>query len=54
MKPLVKEEFLFIVEYPKIAEMILTIQPPSITIFRPSLEKRKEKEENKEVSSKNI
>ncbi len=53
-KPLVKEEFLFIVEHPKIAEMILTMQPPKITIFRPSVEKRKEKEEKKLSREKSL
>ncbi|MHA1254969.1 MAG: hypothetical protein ACTSPS_05145 [Promethearchaeota archaeon] len=37
-KPLVREEFLFIAEYPRIAETILTMQPPKITIFKPYIE----------------
>ena len=48
-KPLVKEEFLFIVEHPKIAQTILTIQPPNITIFSPSVERKMENHEKKEV-----
>ncbi len=32
-KPLVREEFLFIAQFPKIAEMLLTMNPPKITIF---------------------
>ena len=47
-KPLVKEEFLFIVEHPKIAQTILTMQPPNITIFLPSVERKMEKQEEKE------
>lgn len=42
-KPLVKEEFIFIAEYPKIAQMILTMTPPEITIERPFLEHRMHK-----------
>ena len=34
-KPLVKEEFIFIAKYPKIAELLLTMSPPKITIFQP-------------------
>jgi homocitrate synthase NifV len=34
-RPLVKEEFIFIAEYPKIAEKILTMTPPDISIERP-------------------
>ncbi len=49
-KPLVREEFLFIAEYPRIAETILTMQPPKITIFKPYIEKPPGREANK-VSS---
>ena len=48
-KPLVKEEFLFIVEHPKIAQTILTMQPPNITIFRPSVERKMENHEKKDM-----
>ena len=34
-RPLVKEEFIFIAEYPKIARKILTMSPPEISIERP-------------------
>ena len=53
-KPLVKEEFLFIVEHPKIAQTILTMQPPNITIFRPSVERKMEKQEEEEVKKEVI
>ncbi|MHA1658877.1 MAG: homocitrate synthase/isopropylmalate synthase family protein [Promethearchaeota archaeon] len=42
-KPLVREEFLFIAKYPKIVETILTMAPPSITIFSPFVEQKKKK-----------
>ena len=48
-KPLVREEFLFIAEYPRIAETILTMNPPKITIFRPYTE-IKRKREDKEIN----
>ena len=49
-RPLVKEEFIFIAEYPKIAKKILTMTPPDISIERPynkiaKLRKRKKLEE---------
>ena len=47
-RPLMREEFIFIAEYPKIAELILTMEPPKITIYRAYIEKRKEKQEQKE------
>jgi len=34
-RPLVKEEFIFIAEYPKIAMKLLTMTPPEISISRP-------------------
>ncbi|MHA1283956.1 MAG: homocitrate synthase/isopropylmalate synthase family protein [Promethearchaeota archaeon] len=46
-RPLVKEEFIFIAEYPKIVETILTMVPPKITIFRPYIERRIKREEKK-------
>jgi len=49
-KPLVREEFLFIAEYPRIAETILTMQPPKITIFKPYIERTPNREDSK-VSS---
>ena len=33
-KPLVQEEFVFIAQYPKIAQSLLTMSPPEITIRR--------------------
>ena len=36
-RPLVREEFLFIAKFPKIAEMLLTMSPPKITIVSPSI-----------------
>ncbi len=54
-RPLTKEEFLFIAEFPKIAETILTLTPPKITIYRPYVEhkiKREEKRETREVKKK--
>ncbi|MHA1150769.1 MAG: homocitrate synthase/isopropylmalate synthase family protein [Promethearchaeota archaeon] len=47
-KPLTREEFIFIAEYPKIAELILTMEPPRITIYRAYIEKKKQKQEYKE------
>ncbi|MBN1801802.1 MAG: homocitrate synthase [Candidatus Lokiarchaeota archaeon] len=38
-RPLVKEEFIFIAKYPKIAELLLTMVPPKITIFKPLIMK---------------
>jgi len=40
-RPLVREEFLFIAEHPRIAETILTMSPPKITIYRPYVVHRK-------------
>ncbi|MFX1479050.1 MAG: hypothetical protein ACFFCI_13040 [Promethearchaeota archaeon] len=34
-QPIIKEEFVFIVEYPKIAKKILTMISPDISIERP-------------------
>lgn len=50
-RPLTKEEFIFIAEYPKIAETLLTLVPPSITIYRPYIKeiKRKDKKRKQEV-----
>ena len=47
-KPLTREEFIFIAEYPKIAELLLVMEPPRITIYRAYIEKKKEKQEHKE------
>jgi homocitrate synthase NifV len=46
-KPLVEEEFLFIAEYPKIAQKILTMTPPEITIEHPHSKSAKVHEERK-------
>lgn len=51
-KPLVREEFIFIAEYPRIAETILTMQPPKITIFRPYIVHKRKKEEKDEIKEK--
>ncbi len=51
-RPLVREEFLFIAQYPKIAETILTMTPPKITIFRPYIEHKRKREEKKEVKKR--
>jgi len=51
-KPLVKEEFIFIAEYPRIAETLLTMMPPKITIFRPYIEHKRHREEKKAVKQK--
>jgi len=40
-RPLLKEEFIFIAQYPKIAEQLLTMKPPDISILRPSYEYKK-------------
>ena len=48
-RPLVQEEFLFIAEHPRIAETILTMTPPKITIFRPYVVHRRKREEKKEM-----
>ncbi len=54
-KPLVREEFLFIAKYPKITETILTMAPPSVTIFRPYVEhKRKSVDHEKKVKTELI
>ena len=44
---LVKEEFIFIAEYPKIAKKILTMTPPDISIKRPHYELVKKRREKK-------
>ncbi|MFW9878882.1 MAG: homocitrate synthase, partial [Candidatus Thorarchaeota archaeon] len=46
-RPLVKEEFIFIAEYPKIAKKILTMTPPDISIERPHYEFAKKRKEKK-------
>ncbi|MHA1670154.1 MAG: homocitrate synthase/isopropylmalate synthase family protein [Promethearchaeota archaeon] len=57
-RPLVKEEFIFIAEYPKIAQKILTMTPPVISIERPysKIAKRRKNKSRKEigVKSKNL
>ncbi|MFX1238890.1 MAG: homocitrate synthase [Promethearchaeota archaeon] len=45
-RPLVKEEFIFIAKYPKIAELLLTMVPPKITIFKPLIMKDENGNEN--------
>lgn len=47
-KPLTREEFIFIAEYPKIAELLLVMEPPKITIYRAYIEKKKQKQDEKE------
>ncbi len=44
-RPLVREEFMFIAEHPRIAETILTMSPPKITIFKPYIERSLKTEE---------
>ncbi|MBD3195541.1 MAG: homocitrate synthase [Candidatus Lokiarchaeota archaeon] len=44
-RPLLKEEFIFIANYPRIAETLLTMVPPKITIFRPYIEHKTESAE---------
>jgi isopropylmalate/homocitrate/citramalate synthase len=51
-RPLLKEEFIFIAEYPRIAETILTMVPPKITIYRAYIEHRKKREEDHEIKEK--
>jgi isopropylmalate/homocitrate/citramalate synthase len=46
-KPLVEEEFIFIAQYPKIAQKILTMTPPEITIDRQYTQTVKVREEKK-------
>jgi len=49
-RPLVKEEFIFIAEYPEIAKKLLTMTPPDISINRPHYriaKRRKEKRAEK-------
>ena len=54
-RPLVREEFLFIARYPKIAETILTMTPPKITIFRPYIEHKNIRQElNEEEIKKDL
>ncbi|KKN45597.1 hypothetical protein LCGC14_0681350 [marine sediment metagenome] len=52
-RPLVKEEFIFIAEYPKIAKQILTMVPPDISIDRPHYEIAKKRIE-KRTEIKNL
>ena len=52
-RPLVKEEFIFIAEYPKIAKQILTMVPPDISIDRPRYEIAKKRIE-KRTEIKNL
>lgn len=51
-RPLVKEEFIFLAQYPKIAQTLLTMSPPNVTIFRPYIKHRKKREEKKPVEEK--
>ncbi|MFX0075312.1 MAG: homocitrate synthase [Candidatus Hermodarchaeota archaeon] len=44
-RPLVKEEFIFIAEYPKIARKILTMSPPEISIERHYSKKAKRRKD---------
>jgi homocitrate synthase NifV len=55
-RPLVKEEFIFIAEYPTIAQKILTMTPPDISIERPHYELVKKRKEKKlaEIKLKSI
>jgi len=55
-RPLVKEEFIFIAEYPKIAKKILTMTPPEISIQRPHYEyaKKHTNRRKKEIEFKTI
>ena len=46
-KPLVQEEFIFIAQYPKIAQQLLTMTPPEITIFKTRYESPKERAKEK-------
>jgi len=50
-KPLIREEFLFIAEFPHIVEKLLLMNPPNITIHRPYLNyihRRRRKKDNVE------
>ncbi len=51
-RPLVKEEFIFIAEYPKIAKQILTMAPPDISIDRPHYEIAKKRLEKRTEEKK--
>ncbi|MBY9003749.1 MAG: hypothetical protein KGD73_07235 [Candidatus Lokiarchaeota archaeon] len=53
-RPLVKEEFIFIAEYPKIARKILTMNPPEISIERPYniIAKKRRDRRRKEIELK--
>ena len=46
-RPLVKEEFIFIAEYPKIAKKLLTMTPPEISIDRPHYRIAKKREDKR-------
>lgn len=48
-RPLVKEEFIFIAQYPKIAEKILTMSPPHISIERPYTAIAKRRKDKKKL-----
>jgi homocitrate synthase NifV len=55
-RPLVKEEFIFIAEYPQIAKKILTMTPPEILIERPHYKtaKKRELKKDKEIEIKSL
>ncbi|HUW88987.1 MAG TPA: hypothetical protein VMV43_00560 [Candidatus Nanopelagicaceae bacterium] len=55
-RPLVKEEFIFIAEYPKIARKILTMSPPEISIERPyfKIAKKRKYKRAKEIELKSF
>jgi hypothetical protein len=50
-KPLIREEFRFIAEYPKIVSKILTLQPPRASISKISIKKEKKEEKRKIMHS---
>jgi len=52
-RPLVKEEFIFIAEYPKIARKILSMKPPEISIQRPyyKIAKKRKSKGTKEIET---
>lgn len=53
-RPLTREEFIFIAQYPKIAQKLLTMVPPDIQTLRPHYEFKKKWQEKKKKKTEKI
>lgn len=53
-RPLTREEFIFIAQYPKIAQKLLTMVPPDIQTLRPHYEYKKKWQEKKKKKKQKI